>query len=116
MLKFQNHLGTICVSKQYLENLIGSSVTSSFGVAGMAMADTTQTLRSKLFKKDSLSNGIQIKTVRGKLSVNIHIIVTYGMNISEIVKSITHKVRFVIEQATGTSVGYVNVFVDSMKA
>ena len=46
--------------------------------------------------------------------VDLHIAVTYGLNISSIVKSIVGKVRYVTEQATGLQVAKVNVFVDEM--
>lgn len=49
------------------------------------------------------------------LSVDLHIIVTYGLNISVIVKSIVSKVRYTVEEATGLKVSKVNVFVDAMK-
>ena len=40
---------------------------------------------------------------------------TYGLNISAIVNSITNKVSYVVEEATGLKVSKVNVFVDGMK-
>ena len=46
--------------------------------------------------------------------VDIHIAVTYGLNISSVVKSIVGKVRYVAEEATGLQVSKVNVFVDDM--
>jgi len=42
-------------------------------------------------------------------------VVTYGVNIAVIVKSIMNKVSYTVEEATGLKVGSVNVFVDSMK-
>ena len=42
--------------------------------------------------------------------------VMYGMNISEISKSIVNKVRYTVESVTGLNVKRVNVFVDGMKA
>ena len=50
------------------------------------------------------------------LNVDLHIIVTYGLNISAIVKSIVNKVRYTVEDATGLEVHKVNVFVDAMKS
>ena len=46
----------------------------------------------------------------------MHIIVTYGLNIAAIVKSIVNKVRYTVEDATGLDVLKVNVYVDGMKA
>ena len=48
------------------------------------------------------------------LVIELHIIVTYGVNISTIVDSIVNKVRYTIEEATCLSVKEVNVYVDSM--
>lgn len=42
--------------------------------------------------------------------------VTYGVNISAIVQSIIHKVRYTVEDATGMEVAKVNVYVDGMRA
>ena len=51
----------------------------------------------------------------GDLIIDLHIIVTYGVNIGTIVDSITNKVRYTVEQSTGLGVKKVNVFVDGMK-
>ena len=51
----------------------------------------------------------------GGLVSDLHIAVTYGVNISAIVKSIVNKVRYTVEEATGFQVAKVNVFVDDMK-
>ena len=50
------------------------------------------------------------------LAIDLHIVVTYGVNIAAIVKSIVNKVRYTVEEATGIQVRKVNVFVDGMKS
>ena len=57
-----------------------------------------------------------MRSIGGKLVVDLHIIVTYGVNISAIVKSIINKVRYTVEEATGLTVSKVNVYVDGLKA
>lgn len=64
-------------------------------------------------KKDS-HKGILIKYQKSRLVIELHIIVNYGTNISAIVRSIIHKVRYTVEEATGITVARVNVFVDAM--
>lgn len=56
-----------------------------------------------------------MRYVGGGLVIDLHIAVTYGVNISAIVKSIVNKVRYTVEEATGFQVAKVNVFVDDMK-
>ncbi len=116
MIKFENHLGVIDISHDYFVNLVGEAVISCFGVAAMAHTDTRQSLRDRLRKTpDSIDKGIRIRVKNQKLVIDLHIIVTYGTNISAIVKSITHKVRFIVEDKTGFGVARVNVFIDGMK-
>ena len=52
---------------------------------------------------------------RQGLVIDLHIVVTYGVNIAAITKSIVHKVRYVVEDVTGFGVKKVNVYVDSLK-
>lgn len=115
MIKLKNHLGTIEISQNVFVNLVGSTATSCFGVAAMASphpaAGFFKTLRG--LGEDTL--GVSIRTRNGSLIIDLHIIVTYGINISAIVKSIMHKVSYTVEEVTGIPVEHVNVFVDGMR-
>ena len=115
MVKLETHLGETNISQVYFANLVGHAASECFGVAGMAISDATQGLRSMITQKEALDQGVRVRLFDGKLVVDLHIIVSYGVNISAIVKSIVNKVRYTIEDATDMDVAKVNVFVDSMK-
>ncbi len=115
MIRLENHLGVTEISHDYFANLIGKVSSECFGVSGMMVSSPAQGLRSMLFKKDAMDKGVRVRNIGGKLIVDLHISVMYGVNISAIVKSIVNKVRYTIEEATGLSVSKVNVYVDSMK-
>ena len=117
MIRIDNHLGSIEISEHYFGKRIGNAVSSCFGVAGMANSNAKQGLRSLLFKNktDYIDQGVAVRSIGNGLVVDLHIVVTYGLNISAIVNSITNKVSYVVEEATGLKVSKVNVFVDSMK-
>lgn len=116
MIKIENHLGVIHISNDYLNNLVGYAVTSCFGVSGMSTGGTPQEVRFLFSRPDRLDKGVLVRNVGGNLIIDIHIIVVYGVNIAEIVKSIVHKVKYVVEDMTGFAVEKVNVFVDGMKS
>ena len=116
MIQIQNHLGTIEISNEYFAYLIGNAASSCYGVAGMIKSGTKQGLRALVSRRSFADEGIRVRNEDGKLVVDLHIAVIYGMNISAISKSIVNKVRYVVEQATGLTVKKVNVFVDGMKA
>ena len=116
MIKIENYLGSVNISQRFLVNLVGTAVTSCFGVAGMAVSGTQQSLREYFnVNCNTLDRGIRIKNHRKKLVIELHIIVVYGMNISAVVRSIINKVRYVVEEVTGIPVAHVNVFVDGLK-
>lgn len=116
MIKIENHLGLIEISYDYLTALIGQTVTSCFGVAGMNSSGAKQNFLSILKRDNTIDKGVLIKLVKNKLLINLHITVTYGTNISAIVKSISNKVRYTVEEETGIQVLKVNVYIDGMKS
>ena len=114
MVRTQNHIGTIEISNAFFALLIGKTVTDCFGVAGMNLCPS-QGLKRLVKGRDFVDKGVRVSMKRGRLVVDLHITVTYGLNISVIVKSIVHKVRYAVEDATGVTVAKVNVHVDDMK-
>ncbi|MGN0171625.1 MAG: Asp23/Gls24 family envelope stress response protein [Acutalibacteraceae bacterium] len=116
MIRLENHLGTIEISQDYFACLIGHAASSCFGVAGMCKSGARQGLRRLLSKRTYADEGVQVRSDGKKLSIDLHITVIYGMNISAITKSIVNKVRYTVETATGLEVKKVNVFVDGMKS
>lgn len=115
MVKLETHLGTTNISQEYFVNLVGHAVTECFGVTGMAVTSPTEGLRSRFSRRDEPDKGVRVRIAGGRLMIDLHIVVTYGVNIAVIVKSIVHKVRYTVEEATGMEVAKVTVFVDSMK-
>ena len=109
MICIDNRYGTIEISQEYFRYLIGYAVTSCYGVAGMVRSGPRQGLRSMLSRRAHADDGVHVRSEGDRL------VVIYGMNISAIAKSIVHKVRYTVEDATGLTVKKVNVFVDGMK-
>ena len=114
MISIENQYGTIEISQEYFSNLVGKAVSECFGVAGM-VSSPAQGLRAAIAGKDTPDKGVRVRAAGDGLVIDLHIVVTYGMNISVIVKRIVNKVRYTVEQATNLDVAKVNVFVDSMK-
>ena len=115
MISYETMTGTIALSNEYLAKLIGNAVTSCFGVAGMVPNGNKQRLTSLLLRKETLDKGIIVQGNADVLNVELHIMVTYGMNINAIAKSIMHKVKYVVYEATGLKVSKVRIRVDGIK-
>lgn len=116
MINIENHIGKISISLKYLTELVEHTVTSCFGVAGVCSVNPVYSAVAALFGRSLEKNkGVAIFTDKNDgLIINLHISVTFGTNISAVVKSVSHKVRFTVEESIGTPVHKVNVFVDEM--
>ncbi len=111
MIKMENHLGTIEISEQFFTSLISDALSDSFGVAGLAPARP----RKKGLLSTQPQKSVVIRGKNGKLVIDLHIQVTYGINISAIVTSIVHKITYTVEDVTGIGVAAVNVYVEGMQ-
>lgn len=115
MLAYETRLGTIDISEGYLSKLIGNEVTSCFGVVGMVPSNQKQKIFNILNKEESIDTGIKVSGNADFVEVELHIVVTYGMNINAIAASITEKVKYVVKEKTGITVDKVIVKVDGIK-
>ena len=115
MISYETITGTVTLSNQYLSKLIGHAVTSCFGVAGMMPSSGNQKIAGFFRKKERLNHGIIVRGNSNCINVDLHITVTYGMNINAIAKSIVHKVKYTVKEVTGIEVKKVTVRVDGIK-
>lgn len=115
MIAYETRLGKINISEGYLSKLIGNAVTSCFGVVGMVAANNRQKILGVFSKQESIDTGIKVIGNADSVKVELHIVVTYGMNINAIAASITEKVKYVVKDATGITVDKVIVKVDGIK-
>ena len=115
MISYETRLGSIGFTENFLSKLIGHAVTSCFGVVGMMPSSNRQRLFGLVSKEQSLDTGIKVTGNVDQIDVEIHIMVTFGMNIPAIAASITEKVKYVVTDSTGITVNKVNVKVDGIK-
>lgn len=115
MIAYETRTGTVSLSEAYLSKLIGHEVTSCFGVVGMKPSSNKQRLFGLISKSESVDTGIKVTGNADTINVEIHIVVSYGMNINAIAQSITEKVKYIVSEATGITVNKVIVKVDGIR-
>ena len=115
MISYETRIGTVVITEQFLSKLIGFEVTSCFGVVGMMPHGSKQRIVDVFSKRKAVDTGIIVSGNAETIDVEIHIVVTYGMNISAIAASITEKVKYIVNEITGINVGKVSVMVDDIK-
>lgn len=115
MIAYETRIGKITITEEFLSKLIGHEVTSCFGVVGMAPSSNRQRIYGLISKNQALDTGIKVTGDADMINVELHIVVTYGMNINAIAASITEKVKYIVKETTGITVNKVIVKVDGIK-
>ena len=114
MVKIENELGMISITSEVFTNIAGEAATNCFGVKGMGARSKTDGL-VHLLRRESMSRGVGVGfNDDGSVSISLHIVVDHGVNLSTVASSIVSEVSYVVENATGTKVRKVNVYIDSM--
>ena len=115
MIAYETRLGKIDITEAYLSKLIGHEVTSCFGVVGMIPSNSRQKVLGMLSKAKRGDTGIRVTGNAETISVELHIVVTYGMNINAIAASITEKVKYAVKEIAGITVDRVTIKIDGIK-
>ncbi len=113
MISIQNTLGKITMTSVFFAELVSTAAQSGYGIAGMTDSGTADSIKSILMP-DFPEKGVRVVENGGALDIELHIKVMYGLNIAAAVKSITHNVKYVVEEATGLHVGHIDVLVDDI--
>lgn len=114
MISHNNESGSVNVSANVYTDIAGTAASNCFGVKGMAARSVKDGVYH-LLRKESVSKGVQVDFHEDdSITINLHIIVDNGVNLTAVANSIISEVRYVVTKCTGTQVRNVNVYVDSM--
>ena len=111
MITKVNPYGHISLTNDYFSGLVEQAAKQCYGIAAMGQAPAESVVRSALRPK-----GVTVTQEAGKLVIALHIKVGFGLNISTITQSITHRVKDEVELATGLKVARIDVYVDDVIA
>lgn len=109
-------LGNVSFTDGYFSTLVGEATKQCYGVAAMAPCNMTDAVKSMVYGSDYPEKGVRVTQQNGRLVIELHIAVSYGLNISTAARSISHRVKDEVEQATGLKVARVVVSVDDVIA
>ena len=114
MIRHNNENGSVNVSTSVYTDIAGTAASNCFGVKGMAARSVKDGVYH-LLRKESASKGVHVTFHEDDtISIDLHIIVDHGVNLSAVGASIISEVRYVVSKCTGTEVRAVNVYIDSM--
>lgn len=114
-LEIENELGKIEISTDVIANIAGGTVVESYGVVGMASKNQVRDGFAELLGKENYSRGVIVEHNEGKLTIELYIIVSYGVKISEVAANVQSTVKYKLEKTLGLSIEAVNIHVQGVR-
>ena len=107
--------GNINISMDAVAALAGGVVTECYGVVGMASQKILKDGIAELLKKENYTKGIVVRNTDEGLELDMYIIVSHGVKISEVVREVQQSVKYMLEKTLELDFRQVNVYVQDVK-
>ncbi|MCI2155070.1 MAG: Asp23/Gls24 family envelope stress response protein [Solobacterium sp.] len=111
----KTNYGNINVSEEAVASLAGGVITECYGVVGMASRKLVRDGWAELLGKENYTKGVVVKRTDSGLEIDLYIIVSFGVKISEVVQEAQKKVKYVLEKSLSEEIAAVNVFVQGVQ-
>jgi len=109
-----NELGDITVTRELVESLAGLAALECYGLVGMVPQNLPSGI-SNILGIDSIRKGVEVSSTDAGLVIDVHVIIGYGIKISEVAYNVMQKVTYVLENNAELPVASVNVNVKGVK-
>ncbi|HZR96181.1 MAG TPA: Asp23/Gls24 family envelope stress response protein [Gaiellaceae bacterium] len=99
-------LGRIVISSHAIAQIVGETVRECYGVVGMA---------GRRWLPDRTTRGIEIHRDGDDVSIDLHVVVEYGLNLAEVASTVRNRVAYEVNRLTGLPVRAVEVHIDDVR-
>jgi len=113
-IKVNNKHGNINIDDQVIASLSGISAMECYGIVGMSSKNATDGF-FELLKKENITKGVKVTTEDNKLTIDLYVVLQYGVKISTVAENIISKVKYSIEKYSELEVDSVNINVQGVR-
>ena len=107
--------GNINIAIEAIASLAGGVVSECYGVVGMASQKIFKEGLAELLKMENYSKGVVVRQNEDHLELDLYIIVSHGVKISEVVSEVQKRVKYALERSLELDFNVINVYVQGVK-
>lgn len=112
---FTNELGNITISENVIASLAGIATTECYGIVGMSSTRKVKDGLAEIIHRENIERGVEVKIIDNEIEINLYIVVSYGIKISEVSNSVIERVNYTIEKFIGIKASKINVYVQGVQ-
>lgn len=106
--------GKVKIQPEVIAQFAGQEAKECFGIVGMGALSKSAGI-VKLLRSDKLSKGVGVDITDGKIRIDFHIIVAYGVSIPTVAENLREMVTYKIESFTGMKISEINIYVEGVR-
>ena len=114
-LEISNDYGKIDISNDVIASVVGGKAVESYGIVGMASRQQVRDGIAEILGHDNYAKGIKVREDNGIIDVDMYIIVSYGVKISEVASNLQSTVKYTLEKTLNVKVNSINIFVQGVR-
>ena len=105
-MELSTPLGRISIAGDAISHIVAETVRESYGVVGMA---------GPKWLPARPTRGIEIGRDGDAVTIEVHVVVEYGLNLAEVASTLRNRVGYEVERLTGLPVRAVEVHIEDVR-
>ncbi|HCU9043480.1 TPA: Asp23/Gls24 family envelope stress response protein [Staphylococcus aureus] len=114
-LEISNDYGKIDISNEVIASVVGGKVVECYGIVGMASRQQVRDGIAEILGHENYAKGIKVTENNGVVNIDMYIIVSYGVKISEVANNVQSTVKYTLEKSLNVSVNSINIYVQGVR-
>ncbi len=112
-IKNEIDMGIVKISDEVVGVIAGLATTEIKGIVGMS-ASIAGGITQILSGKKNLSKGVKVSVGENSASIDLYVVVEYGVKIPEVAAAVQENVKKAVESMTGLTVSTINIHVQNV--
>ncbi|KXH79943.1 Asp23/Gls24 family envelope stress response protein [Sporosarcina sp. HYO08] len=114
-IEVKNKFGGIELTNDVIARIVGEAAVECYGIVGMASRHQIRDGLTEILRKENFARGVIVRTIGEEMHIDLHIIVSYGVKISEVAYQVQSKVKYTLQKMVGMTVQSINIFVQGVR-
>ncbi len=105
----------IKIGEKEIAELIGDVCTSTYGVVGLTKIKNLKSQLATILNRNNYLEGILITKDKNKYVVEVHVIMAYGIKISEVSHELYKGLSYNLNKKYGPIFSKINIYVEELR-
>lgn len=114
-MEIETKLGQIEIADEVIATIASDSATNQVGVIGMTSKKYIRDSFNEMLKKENNSKGVVVTKTEVGYVVDVYVVVTYGVKISEVARNIQENIKYNLGKQLNIEANEINVYVQGVR-